>query len=182
MMGRHDTAEVVAVERASYSAGWPATAFERELTQNAMARYVVLRARPQGPIVGFAGLWLMVDEAHVVTVAVLPESRRRGYGRILVHGLIEVAIRHGMQMATLEVRESNGAAQALYREFGFYDVGERKQYYSDNHENAIIMSTESLASDAYAKRLGRLRTELSGWFPGINVAPEGMDAPTTIRA
>ena len=174
MMRREDMAQVIAVERASYSAGWPATAFERELTQNAMARYVVLRPPHSDEVIGFAGLWLMVDEAHVVTVAVLPEQRRHGFGRALVHGLLEVSRRHQMAMATLEVRASNEAARALYREYGFYEVGERKRYYSDNREDAIIMSTEDILGDHYSARLSKLAGHLEERFPGIALVPEGL--------
>src|SRR5436309_12369788 len=99
MMRRDDIAAVMAVERGSYSSGWPSTAFERVPTQNAMARYVVLEE--DGRLAGFAGLWLMVDAAHIVTVGVLPERRGRGYGRLLVHGLISVAAEAGMENATL---------------------------------------------------------------------------------
>jgi ribosomal-protein-alanine N-acetyltransferase len=88
-------------------------------------------------------------------------------GRLLVHGLVELAIEHGMSVATLEVRESNEAARALYREYGFYEVGERKRYYSDNRENAVIMTTEELRSPAYQRRLEGLATELRRRFPGI---------------
>lgn len=175
MMRPEDMAEVMAVERASYSAGWPATAFERELTQNPMARYIVLRKGAGEAIAGFAGLWLMVDEAHVVTVAVLPDERRHGYGRALVHGLLHVALRHEMSSATLEVRASNEAARALYRGYGFYEVGERKRYYSDNREDAIIMTTEDIQGEAYAGRLAQLGTELDARFPGITLTPYGLD-------
>ncbi|MEO8541516.1 MAG: ribosomal protein S18-alanine N-acetyltransferase [bacterium] len=174
MMHSEDMPQVVAVERASYSAGWPATAFERELTQNAMARYIVLRPAPGGEVIGFGGLWLMVDEAHIVTVAVVPDSRRKGYGRVLVHGLLEVAIAHGMEMATLEVRASNAAARALYKEYGFYEVGLRKKYYSDNHEDGIIMSTESILGDDFHRRLERLAANLGVAFPGISLLPDGL--------
>lgn len=165
-----DVAEVMAVERAAYSAGWPTTAFERELTQNPMARYVVLRTA--GHIGGFAGLWLMVDEAHVVTVAVLPEARRRQFGAALVHALVNLAIEHGMAMATLEVRESNEAARALYRRYGFYEVGLRKRYYADNHEDAVIMTTEDIQGEPYRRRLARLAEQLGERYPGIVLRAE----------
>ncbi len=167
-MRPEDVPVVMAVERAAYSGGWPATAFERELTGNGMARYIVLEGAGGG-IKGFAGLWLMVDEAHVVTVAVVPEERRRGLGRVLVHGLIGVAIDHGMSLATLEVRVSNEAARALYREYGFYEVGTRKRYYSDNHEDAVIMTTEGLTSPAYQRPAARLAEEIPAAVPGDRV-------------
>lgn len=162
-----DIPEVMALERAAYSKGWPATAFERELTQNAMARYVVLREATTGRMLAFGGLWLMVGEAHVVTVAVLPEEQRRGLGRAVVHALIELAAESGMELATLEVRVSNEAARALYRAYGFYEVGTRKRYYSDNGEDAVIMTTEGLETPAYQERLERLARVLDERFPGI---------------
>ncbi len=166
-------ADVMAVERAAYSAGWPSTAFERELTQNAMARYVVLRESADGPVAGFGGIWLMVDEAHVVTVAVLPDVRGKGYGRALVHGLLNVAIEHNMALATLEVRTSNEAARALYRAYGFYEVGVRKRYYSDNHEDAVIMTTEDIQGPAYRERLEQLGLALAKRYEGIDLVPAG---------
>lgn len=162
-----DIADVMAVERAAYTHGWPQTAFERELTQNGMARYIVLREPDEGRIVAFGGLWLMVDEAHIVTVAVLPELQRRGYGRAVVHGLVTLAARSAMDYATLEVRVSNEAARALYRDYGFYEVGKRKRYYSDNGEDAVIMTTEALANAAYRERLARLAALLEERYPGI---------------
>lgn len=161
-----DTPEVLEIERLAFSPGWSATAFERELSHNGMARYLVLESAA-GEIHGFAGLWLMVDEAHVVTVAVLPELRRRGYGRLLVHALVELARDCGMTSATLEVRESNGAARRLYAVYGFYEVGLRKRYYADNGEDAVIMTTEELTSTAYVARLAALEQVLADRFPGV---------------
>jgi ribosomal-protein-alanine N-acetyltransferase len=169
LMGPGDVPEVMAVERASYSAGWPATAFERELTQNAMARYLVLRSSPPGPVVGFGGLWLMVDEAHIVTVAIVPSERRRGLGSIVVHGLMSLAIEQQMALATLEVRVSNEAARALYAMYGFYEVGLRKRYYADNHEDAVIMTTEDIQSEAYGRRLRALGDQLRERFRGLSL-------------
>src|SRR5512135_3101311 len=160
-----DVRAVMAIERASFSSGWPSTAFERELSQNEMARYVVLE--DEGELVGFAGLWLMLDEAHVVTVAVLPEHRGKGFGRLLVHGLLGVARESEMSVATLECRVSNTAARALYGRYGFYEVGVRKKYYSDNQEDAVIMTTELLAGGPYGRRLELLEAELVRRLPGV---------------
>lgn len=176
MMRADDVPEVMAIERASFEAGWPATAFERELSQNQMARYIVAeRPAPgmeQGSIAGFAGLWLMLDEAHVVTVAVLPHMRGRGIGRLLVHGLIELARESAMSVATLECRVSNAVARRLYSGYGFYEVGVRKRYYSDNQEDAVIMTTEELASPAYERRLTRLASHLQAMIPGVKLSAE----------
>lgn len=175
MMRAEDVGRVAEVERESFSEAWPATAFERELRQNATARYIVLEGDEAGApeIRGFAGLWLMVDEAHVVTVAVSPRFRGRGYGRLLVHGLVEVARAHGMSVATLECRVSNAAARALYRTYGFYEVGLRKRYYSDNREDAVIMTTEELRSEPYERRLALLGEELAARIPGVRPAVAG---------
>ncbi|MEP6871955.1 MAG: ribosomal protein S18-alanine N-acetyltransferase, partial [Anaerolineaceae bacterium] len=136
------------------------------LTQNKMARYLVLEDGRE--VIGFGGLWLMLDEAHVVTVAVRPERRRRGLGGLIVHGLLLVAHSQGMGIATLECRTSNLAARALYARYGFYEVGLRRRYYADNQEDAVIMTTESLASPAYQERLQRLAGELSRPWPGAD--------------
>ena len=163
-MEQRDVDSVLAVERSAFVAGWPLTAFENELTQNKMARYIVLEEG--GEVTGFGGLWLMVDEAHVVTVAVRPEHRRRGLGSLIVHGLMVLAGEQGMDLATLECRVSNLAARALYGRYGFYEVGIRPKYYADNHEDAVIMTTEPLSSAAYQERLRRLEGELRRRLPG----------------
>lgn len=173
-MEARDIPAVVALEAASFETGWSATAFARELTQNAMARYLVLEEG--GRLVGFAGLWLMVDEAHVVTVAVDPPERGRGFGKLLVRGLIALAVERDMELATLEVRVSNAAARALYGSFGFYEVGMRHKYYQDNGEDAVIMTTEAFASDAYQRRLARIDATLEARFPGVRLAGVGTTA------
>ena len=165
-MEPRDMAAAIEIERAAFSPGWSPTAFESELTHNGMARYVVLEGE-EGRILGFAGLWLMVDEAHVVTVAVSPELRRRGYARLLVYALVDLAADCGMTSATLEVRESNIAARRLYAGFGFYEVGLRKRYYSDNGEDAVIMTTEHFDSPPYVARLERISAALAARFPGV---------------
>jgi [ribosomal protein S18]-alanine N-acetyltransferase len=91
-------------------------------------------------IAGFLGLWLMVDEAHIVTLAVREDHRRRGIGALLVARAIELAREAEARSVTLEVRLSNTGAQALYERFGFRRAGIRKRYYTDNGEDAIIMT------------------------------------------
>lgn len=163
-----DVPAVIAIERAAYGHGWAPSTFERELTTNGMARYLVLER--EGELVGFAGAWLMVDQAHVVTVAVLPDARRRGYGRLLLHELLALSQREGMTDATLEVRPSNAAARELYREYGFYEVGERKRYYGDG-EDALVLTTEAFDSVAYRERHERLGALLASRFPGVRHVP-----------
>lgn len=167
-----DLEAVAEIERAAFAAGWPATAFAHELENNGLARYLVAERESADGVwrmVGFGGMWLMVDEAHVVTVAVAPEERGRGYGRLLVHALIQLAEESGMLQATLECRVSNTAARRLYRRYGFYEVGERKAYYRDNKEDAVIMTTEEFASDAFRRRFAQLRLELTELLPQARV-------------
>ena len=155
-----DVDRVAILEGAAFDHGWSPTAFRRELTTNGAARYLVLEDTENG-IVAFGGLWLMFDEAHVVTVAVEIGLRRKGYGRIVVDGLVRLAQALGMANATLECRVSNEAARALYRDYGFYEVGARKAYYADNNEDAVIMTTEPFSNEAYQDRLSRLKAKLA---------------------
>jgi [ribosomal protein S18]-alanine N-acetyltransferase len=138
-----DIAAVLEIERLSFSSPWPAFAFEQELTANRLAHYRV--ARLDGQVVAFGGIWLMVDDAHVTTFGVHPDQRRRGIGRLLLLHLAEAAIALGSSRMTLEVRVSNVAAQALYRSFGFQVSGRRIAYYSDDGEDALVMTTPELA-------------------------------------
>ncbi len=138
-----DIPQVHEIERLSFSSPWPAYAFEQELTGNRLARYVVARAGADR-VVGFAGVWLMVDEAHITTFGVHPEWRRRGIGRRLMLSLLELANELGARRMTLEVRVSNRAAQSLYRGYHFEVAGQRRRYYTDNGEDALVMTTPEL--------------------------------------
>ena len=93
-------------------------------------------------MLAYAGMWLVLDEAHVCNVAVHPDFRRQGYGRRIFLALCALAKENSMALMTLEVRRSNLAAQALYHQCGFLDVGYRKRYYEDNREDALIMYRE----------------------------------------
>jgi len=138
-----DVAAVLEIERLSFSSPWPAYAFEQELTANRLAHYVVARRDEQ--VVGFAGVWLMVDEAHITTFGVHPDHRRRGIGRRLLLRLAALARELHASRMTLEVRVSNLPAQELYRSFGFAVAGRRIAYYSDDGEDALVMTTPALA-------------------------------------
>lgn len=146
-----DIPDVLEVERLSFRAPWPAFAFQQELTANRLARYVV--ARVEGRVVGFGGIWLMVDDAHITTFGVHPDQRRQGIGRRLLLQLAELAVELGAAHMTLEVRVGNTAAQALYASFGFTVEGRRSQYYSDDGEDALIMTTPGLSDPAMQRRL-----------------------------
>jgi [ribosomal protein S18]-alanine N-acetyltransferase len=155
----HDLAEVQAIEHASFSTPWPPNAYRSELETNRLAHYVV--ARVDGDVVGFAGIWLMVDEAHITTFAVAPGWRRRRIGERLLIAVLDLAVERRANEATLEVRLSNLAARRLYEKYGFRPVGLRPRYYSDDNEDALIMTTERLASRQMVERLARLRATLA---------------------
>ena len=138
-----DVPEVIEIERLSFTSPWPAFAFEQELKANRLAHYLV--ARLDDRVVAFGGIWLMVDEAHITTFGVHPAHRRRGIGRRLLLGLADKAIELGSVRMTLEVRVNNVVAQALYGSFGFQEAGRRVAYYSDDGEDALVMTTPSLA-------------------------------------
>lgn len=134
---------------------------------------------PQDKIAGFAGCWIMADEIHVTEIAVRGSHRNRGIGHLLLISLIELGMKYKVNTATLEVRLSNITAQALYEKFGFEKVGQRKAYYSDNKEDAIIMTTPNIYLPAYRTKLNTLKQELTRkWeIAGVPVI-EGRDAAT----
>ena len=185
-MTEADIDQVAEIEHGSFPTTWPRTAYRRELS-NRMARYLVIVDRAHSPlipiprtsrrsffsilrheqeepptddyIVGYIGIWLMVDEAHVVAIAVREAYRRRGLGELLLAQAIEVAIENRQEVVTLEVRRTNEAAQALYEKYRFLKVGVRRRYYSDNGEDAIIMSTAPIQDRSYLDYLAWLRDE-----------------------
>ena len=112
-------------------------------------------------VVGFVGVWFMVGEAHIVTIAVDPRYRRQGMGELLLLSAIDLALAHDQEVVSLECRVSNAPAQALYEKYGFHRTGLRPRYYSDNGEDALIMTAETLTTPKYQARLAesRLRYE-----------------------
>lgn len=112
------------------------------------------------PIIGFAGMWHVLDEAHVTTIGVVPELQGKGLGELLFLTLVDEAIRRGATWLTLEVRVSNYSAQQLYRKYGFTIQGKRQRYYTDNNEDAYIMWSESFRNAEYLARIEQLRRRL----------------------
>ena len=156
-----DIPQVVAIDRQSFPLPWSELAYRRELEENPMAQFIVAIAPTEDclrRVVGYAGFWLIVDEAHINTVAVHPQWRRRGVGARLLVALLERATACGAVLATLEVRVSNLAAQNLYRRYGFAVVGRRKRYYQDNFEDALLM-TVCLENHDLAELTGASRGE-----------------------
>lgn len=136
----------------------------------------LLRSEPEPAptrqlIIGVVGIWLMVDQAHIVTIAVREAFRRRGAGGLLVIAAIETALANGMESVTLEYRRSNLTARALYDRYGFLSVGVRPRYYSDTNEDAIIMTTPPLRSKSYLEKYERLREEHVEHWGDVYVLP-----------
>ncbi|GBD28617.1 Ribosomal-protein-alanine acetyltransferase [bacterium HR31] len=157
-MRLEDIPRVLEIERQCFSTPWPRDAYRRELQENRSACYLV--ARQNGVVVGYAGMWVILEEAHVTTLAVEPRYRRRKVGERLLAALIEEARARGARWVTLEVRRSNHAAQALYRKYGFREVHVRPRYYSDNGEDALIMWTGNIWEEPFRSQFEALKAAL----------------------
>lgn len=177
-----DVPSVAAIEREVFPMPWTPSAFAYEVQANPRSYYLVARFRQPPPvrrfqgrlvsalhrlsgrrkpeILGYGGFWLMVDEAHISTVAVAPRHRRRGIGELLLAGLMDWACEVQAGVLTLEVRASNLTAQSLYHKYGFEVVGVRKGYYSDNGEDALILTTPAIASASFQVSFQHLKDEL----------------------
>jgi [ribosomal protein S18]-alanine N-acetyltransferase len=153
-----DIAAVTRIERASFTTIWPSDAFYNELSTNKLAHYFV--GRYEDRVVAYGGVWVILEDSHVTTLAVDPEYRGRRFGEVLLLRLIDEAIDRGAAWITLEVRESNVVAQRLYRKYGFTTVTMRSGYYSDDNESALIMWAGSLRSELYRNRLRVLRARV----------------------
>lgn len=128
--------QILYIENVSFSDPWSRDSMEKELSNN-FARYIVVKK--QDLVVGYGGMWLILDEGHITNIAVHPDYRGIGIGNEIVKALIKICIAENINALTLEVRKSNLAAIKLYSKFGFVAEGIRKAYYADNHEDAIIM-------------------------------------------
>jgi ribosomal-protein-alanine N-acetyltransferase len=172
-----DVDQVMDIEQVAFSAPWSARAYRYEIVENDNSTMLVVRpsnsrggrlvqvarqlglARP-GPVLGYGGFWLLVDDAHIATIATHPQWRGKGVGELLLISLLDRAVELGAQRATLEVRVSNSTAQGLYRKLGFEIVSRRKRYYADNNEDAYIMTTPPLTGIEFQADLRRCRTQL----------------------
>ena len=132
-----DLEEVLAIERVSFQTPWSRTAFRYELTQNRVARSLVVRVGRD--LAGYLCLWEIGHQVHITNLAVDPRFRRRGVARALLGQTMEDARRHGVELLFLEVRPTNVEALALYESFGFRVIGRRKGYYFDTGEDALVM-------------------------------------------
>jgi ribosomal-protein-alanine N-acetyltransferase len=153
-----DIGDVLRVEALCFTSTWPRNAFHNELTENKLAHYFVGRAGEE--LVAYGGLWVILEDAHITTVAVDPAHQGQGYGERMLVCLLDQAIDRGASWITLEVRETNGTAQNLYKKYGFAVVNTRRGYYSDNDENALVMWAGNLKGAIYRNRLATLKEGL----------------------
>ncbi len=137
-----DLDDVMEIEQASFSLPWTRWMFERELGNEDQSHFLVVRSGSK--LIGYIGFWMVLDEAHIVTIAVRSDFRRRGVGSILLGSSLIRAARLGASRAALEVRVTNLPAQKLYRKFGFKMVAIRKRFYSDTGEDAYVMLIDDL--------------------------------------
>ena len=186
-MKQADVRQAVEIERQAFPTLFPPTAFRHELAKRDARYIVAFANDPTHPpmdtpgagrprvtglgrlargilgkgqdglVAGFLGLWYIVDEAHIVTVGVRKGYRGCGIGELLLISAIEQAMAHRAAVVTLEVRPSNGAAINLYRKYGFVERGIRKAYYSDNREDALIMTTDPVQRTEFRERFMELR-------------------------
>jgi len=158
-----DIRAVMRIEALSFSTSWPPSAFQSELNDNKLAHYFVGRVgEPQtGQIVAYGGIWVILEDSHVTTVAVHPDWRGKLYGEQILVQLLHEAIGRGASWITLEARQSNAVAQNLYRKYGFVTVSTRRAYYSDNGENAVVMWAGNLRGELYRNRLAALEAALA---------------------
>jgi ribosomal-protein-alanine N-acetyltransferase len=132
-----DLPQIEQVENRSFSSPWPRQAFYNELVFNQFAHYTVVTVDDQ--VVGYCGFWLILDEAHITNIAIHPDYRGQGLGEATLVYVMDLARKLGAEKMTLEVRVSNVIAQSLYEKLGFVRSGLRKEYYTDNKEDAVIM-------------------------------------------
>ncbi|TYR78423.1 ribosomal-protein-alanine N-acetyltransferase [Priestia megaterium] len=137
LMEVKDINQVVRIEKESFATPWSEEAFYNELTNNQFSTYVVMEE--ENEVIGYCGTWIVLDEAHITNIALLSAYRGKGLGELLLRNVMDVVRKIGAQSVTLEVRVSNYIAQSLYQKLGFKPGGIRKNYYTDNNEDALVM-------------------------------------------
>lgn len=139
--------QVLEIEKVSFPTPWSRDSFMGEIQQNDFALYIV--AVYDGAVIGYGGMWLIFNEAHITNVAVRPDLRGKNIGKALMLEIIRQAVLRGADSMTLEVRPSNKIARRLYQGLGFKERGVRKHYYADTNEDAIIMWKENLPAQGF---------------------------------
>jgi [ribosomal protein S18]-alanine N-acetyltransferase len=156
LMTLEDIPQVLKIDQLSFSLPWPEKSYHFELTENPstlalVAEIITNNSAPH--VIGMSVVWIILDEAHIATIAIHPDFRSHGYGKRLLAETLHRSIQRGAHMATLEVREGNTVAQRMYQEFGFTVAGRRLRYYHDNNEDAIMMTVESLGSKDFTQMI-----------------------------
>ncbi|MDY7030639.1 MAG: ribosomal protein S18-alanine N-acetyltransferase [Thermodesulfobacteriota bacterium] len=149
-MEEKDIDEVLEIENVSFTSPWTRTSFEHEL--DLKHSKILIAKKPKGdqkPIVGYISFWLVLDEVHILNLAIHPDFRRQGIASHLIRFCIQSSRINGANNASLEVRRSNIPAISLYKKFGFQVKGIRPGYYSDNHEDAVIMWSKISQNQEY---------------------------------
>jgi len=164
-MTETDLREVLRIESLSFPCAWPQNAFTGELKDNKLAFYFVGRIGPE--LIAYGGIWIILEDSHVTTIAVHPDWRERGYGEELFVRMLSETIEHDAAWMTLEVRESNIAAQRLYAKYGFAAVSKRPNYYSDNHETALVMWAGNLRGSMFRNRFHAQQIALQKKIEGL---------------
>ena len=155
-----DLDEICEIEAKAYGEHhWSRNSFVQE-TENKLAKYYVAK-NEQGKVVGYLGAWIIIDEAHITTLAVHPDYKRKKIAQSLMNCLIEDCYKNMIKYITLEVRESNTPAISLYEKFLFESIGMRKNYYQDNGENAIIMFTQNIWYDKFKNNFKSIKENIS---------------------
>lgn len=132
-----DVEQVLEVERATFATPWTTDVFYQEIVDNQHAHYFVIEL--DRIVIGYVGMWIVLDEAQITNIAVMPSFRGRKLGGKLFQYAIQRAMMVGVSSLSLEVRQSNIVAQRMYRKFGLVPGGIRKNYYTDNQEDAVVM-------------------------------------------
>lgn len=191
-MALADLDQVMQIEQVAFSAPWSKRAYRYEIVENEHSTMLVVRLAPAsnsllhrlarrlgihtpgtspGPVLGYGGFWLLVDDAHIATIAVHPQWRGRGLGELLLLALIDAAEDQGAIRATLEVRISNKVAQGLYHKLGFEITSRRKRYYADNGEDAYLMATPPFSAPGFRDNLRRCRSQVHALLRGDGLQP-----------
>ncbi len=153
---------------------WARSTYEYELTRNQLSFLRVIHGRTSAepPLLCYAGVWMLADSAHVVTIGVHPAWQRQGLGGWILLHLIAESLQRQAAEITLEVRKSNRAAQALYAQFGFSVVGRRRRYYRDTGEDALIMTLAEPGSPAVTETHAALRRRLAARLQTLGQADQ----------
>ena len=156
-----DVDDVIKIEESAYGEHhWSKDSFLNEI-HNELAHYYSIIA-PDGKLAGYAGTWHILEEAHITTIAIAPEYRKKHYGQVLLKKIIDDCYKEKIKYITLEVRVSNTAAINLYSKYGFSSFGTRKGYYQDNNEDALIMWTKNIFFDEFKDNFEKITKDLEG--------------------